>query len=256
MGAGHAHALYVHGHTPVHRLAPEVKVTAAVAFVAASAVTPRYAVWAFGIQAAGVAGAIAISRLGPGFVLRRLTVIVPFVAFALFIPFIASGEQVDVLGLSLSREGLWGAWNVLSKAAIGASVSILLAGTTEVPRLLTGMGRLHVPATLTAIASFMVRYLEVVAGELGRMRTAMAARGYAPRWLWQVRPIATAAGALFVRSYERGERVHAAMLARGYTGTMPDLGERRATRREWVAGGLLPAVAWIVALTALAGAGT
>jgi cobalt/nickel transport system permease protein len=240
----------------VHRLAPEVKVAAAVTFVAAAAVTPRYAPWAFGIQAAAVAGAIAFSQLGARFVLRRLTIILPFVAFALFIPFIAGGERVDVLGLSLSREGLWGSWNVLSKAAIGASVSILLAGTTEVPRLLTGMGRLHVPATLTAIASFMVRYLEVVAGELGRMRTAMAARGYAPRWLWQNRPIATSAGALFVRSYERGERVHAAMLARGYTGAMPDLGERRATRREWMMAAVLPAVAWLAAVTALAGAGT
>jgi cobalt/nickel transport system permease protein len=46
----------------------------------------------------------------------------------------------------------------------------------------------------------MVRYLEVLAGELGRMRTAMTARGYDPRWLWQVRPIASSAGALFIRS--------------------------------------------------------
>ncbi|CAN5832912.1 cobalt ECF transporter T component CbiQ [soil metagenome] len=253
MGAGHTHPLYVHGHSPVHRLAPEVKVAGAVAFVAAAAITPRYAVWAFGLQVACVVGAIAVAQLGPRFVLRRLTVIVPFVAFAMLIPFVASGDRVTVLAVSLSREGLWGAWNVLSKSVIGASVSILLAGTTEVPRLLTGMSRLRVPATLTAIASFMVRYLEVIAGELGRMRTAMAARGYAPRWLWQTRPVATAAGALFVRSYERGERVHAAMLARGYTGAMPDLGERRATPREWMLAAVLPAIAWTVALAALMG---
>jgi cobalt/nickel transport system permease protein len=49
----------------------------------------------------------------------------------------------------------------------------------------------------------------------------MASRGYDPRWISQARPIASSAGALFVRSYERGERVHAAMLARGYTGEMP-----------------------------------
>jgi cobalt/nickel transport system permease protein len=130
-------------------------------------------------------------------------------------------------------------------------VSILLAATTEVPRLLTGMGRLRVPATLTAIASFMVRYLELLAGELRRMRIAMASRGYDPRWLWQARPVATSAGALFIRSYERGERVHAAMLARGYTGTMPEIDERRATTREWLAGALVPVVAWLAAMVAL-----
>jgi cobalt/nickel transport system permease protein len=194
---------------------------------------------------------VALSGIGPRFVLTRLLVILPFIAFAFFIPFVGSGEQVEVLGVAVSREGLWGMWNVVAKATIGATVSILLAATTEVPRLLTGMGRLRVPATLTAIASFMVRYLELLAGELRRMRIAMASRGYDPRWLWQARPVATSAGALFIRSYERGERVHAAMLARGYTGTMPEIDERRATTGEWLAGALVPVVAWLAAMVAL-----
>lgn len=251
MGAGHSHPLYVHGHTRVHRLPPEIKVAATVAFVAGVALTPREAVWAFAVDALVLLLAIAAARLRPGFVARRLLVILPFVAFAFAIPFVASGEQVEVLGLELSREGLWGSWNVLVKASLGAAASILLAATTEVPRMLTGMTRLRVPAVLTAIASFMVRYLEVIAGELGRMRTAMAARGYAPRWLWQARPIATSAGALFVRSYERGERVHAAMLARGYTGAMPELDQRRATRSDWAVGAAMPLVSWAGAAAAL-----
>lgn len=251
MGAGHAHPLYVHGHTPIHRLAPEVKVACAVLFVFAVALTPPQAVWAFALHAALLCTAVAVAGIAPGFLLRRLTVIFPFVAFALFIPFIGSGERVEVLGVSVSRDGLWGAWNIWAKAGLGATTSILLAATTEVPRMLTGMNRLRVPSTLTAIASFMVRYLEVIGGELRRMRTAMAARGYAPRWLWQARPVATSAGALFIRSYERGERVHAAMLARGYTGTMPETGPPRASRREWAAAAVLPAAAWVTMLAAL-----
>jgi cobalt/nickel transport system permease protein len=186
-------------------------------------------------------------------VLARLTVVLPFIAFALFIPFVGGGERIDVFGVSLSREGLWGSWNVVAKAGLGATVSILLAATTQIPHLLTGMTRLHVPSALTMIASFMVRYLELLAGEVRRMRIAMASRGYAPRWLWQARPVATAAGALFIRSYERGERVHAAMLSRGYTGVMPQIDEHRATTREWVVAAAVPASAWAVALTALVG---
>jgi cobalt/nickel transport system permease protein len=253
MGAGHAHPLYVHGHSRVHRLAPEVKVAGAVMFVCAVAVTPRVAVWAFAVDAVLLAAVAALSGIGPRFVLARLTVVLPFVAFAIVIPFVGTGERVDVLGMSLSRDGLWATWNVLAKAGLGATTSILLAGTTEIPRLLTGMARLHVPPVLTMIASFMVRYLELLAGEVRRMRTAMAARGYAPRWLWQARPVAASAGALFVRSYERGERVHAAMLSRGYTGVMPEIDERRASAREWMAAAVVPAVAWLVAVTALAG---
>lgn len=251
MGAGHAHPLYVHGHSHVHRLAPEVKVAAAVAFVFAVAVTPAHAVWAFGVHAAVLATVVAVSGIGPRFVVTRLVLVLPFITFAFFIPFIGSGERVDVWGVAVSRDGLWGAWNVIAKATLGATVSILLAATTEIPRMLTGLGRLRVPATLTAIASFMVRYLELLAGEVRRMRIAMTSRGYDPRWLWQARPMATSAGALFIRSYERGERVHAAMLARGYTGTMPELDERRATPREWATAVIAPAVAWTVALTAV-----
>ena len=251
MGAGHAHPLYVHGHSRVHRLAPEVKVAGAFVFVFAVAVTPRAAVWAFAVDAILLVMVAALSGIGPRFVLARLTVVVPFVAFAFVIPFIGTGERVDLFGISLSRDGLWAMWNVLAKAGLGATTSILLASTTEIPRLLTGMTRLRVPSVLTMIASFMVRYLELLAGEVRRMRIAMASRGYAPRWLWQARPVATSAGALFIRSYERGERVHAAMLSRGYTGVMPPLDERRATTREWAAAATVPTIAWVVAVSAL-----
>ncbi len=252
MGAGHAHALYVHEHSPLHRLAPEVKLVAAFGMVVAIAVTPREALWAFAAYAAALLVLLTMGRFRPRFVLARVAVVLPFILFAFLIPFIGSGEKVEVLGIALSRDGLWGAWNIIAKATLGVTVSILLAGTTEVPAILRGMARLRVPATFTAIAGFMVRYLEVIAGELGRMRTAMTARGYDPRWLWQAKPIASSAGALFIRSYERGERVHAAMLSRGYTGTMPDLDDRRATRREWLAGvalvaafALVAAVGWV-----------
>ncbi len=251
MGAGHAHALYVHGHTALHRLAPEVKLAGAFAFVAAVAVTPRQAVWAFGAYATVLLALLAAGGFRPRFVAARMLAVLPFVLFALALPFVAGGERVEVLGLSVSQDGLWGMWNILAKATLGITASILLAGTTDVPDMLRGMGRLRVPAVFTAIAGFMVRYLVVIAGELRRMRVAMTARGYDPRWLWQVRPIASSAGALFIRSYERGERVHGAMLARGYTGTMPNLDEQRASRAEWLAGAAVMACAAAIAAIAL-----
>lgn len=250
MGAGHAHALYIHEHSPVHRLAPEVKLVAALLIVASVALTPREAVWAFAVHALVVGGVAVLSRVPLGFVATRLVAVFPFVLFALFIPFVASGERIEVLGVAVSRDGLWASWNIFAKASLGATVSIVLAATTEVPELLRGLGVLRVPSVITAIAGFMMRYLELISGELSRMRRAMTARGYDPRWLWQARPIATSAGAMFIRSYERGERVHAAMLARGYDGTMPDLNPRRATPIEWTAGAIPPAFTLTVLVVA------
>jgi cobalt/nickel transport system permease protein len=251
MGAGHAHALYIHEHSPIHRLAPEAKIVAAFGMVAAFAVTPREAIWAFGCYAVLIAGLTALARISAGFLAVRLVAIIPFVLFALLIPFIASGETTEIVGVSVSVEGLWGMWNILAKASLGASVSILLTATTEIPEIIRGMGVLRVPAVFTAIAMFMVRYLELLVDELGRIRVAMASRGYDPRWISQARPIASSAGALFVRSYERGERVHAAMLSRGFTGTMPALGHRRADPAEWLSVLVVVALGVMVAGLAL-----
>jgi cobalt/nickel transport system permease protein len=250
VGAGHAHTLYRHGHSRVHRMAPEAKVAAAFLSVAAIATTPREAVGAFAVYAGVLAGVVALAELPAGFVLRRLVVVLPFVAFAFAIPFVATGPEVEVLGVALSREGLWGAWNVLAKALLGASTTIVLAGTTEETRILQGLQRLRIPATLTLIASFMLRYITIVAEEFRRTRTAMAARGYAPRWLGDAGPVASAAGAGFVRAYERGERVHAAMASRGFTGTMPELDTRVATRAEWLGAGAVAALVVATAVTA------
>lgn len=251
MGAGHVHALYVHEHSLMHRLPPEIKVLGLILFVVAVAVTPREAVWAFAIYATVVVTLTAFSRIPGRFILTRLVAILPFVLFAVLLPFIGSGASTEVAGLSLSVEGLWAMWNILAKATIGASASILLSATTEVPDILKGLSRLRVPPVLTSIASFMIRYLEVIAGELSRMRTAMTARGYDPRWIGQARPIAASAGTLFIRSYERGERVYDAMVARGYNGSMPVLTSATTTPAQWARTMLIPLAALVVAATAV-----
>lgn len=251
MGAGHAHALYVHEHSVVHRLAPESKLVAALLFIVGVAITPREAVWAFGLYTAVLGVVLVVARVPLRFLLVRLLGILPFIAFAFLIPFIASGERVDLLWFEVSREGVWGAWNILAKATLGATTSIILAATTEVPKLVQGLGVLRVPPVLVSIAAFMIRYLELIAEELGRMRMAMASRGYDPRNLGEAKPMAAAAGAMFVRSYERGERVHSAMLARGYTGVMPVLGRSLAGWGDWLVAMTLPLVGLAIAVAAL-----
>lgn len=243
MGAGHAHTLYVHGHTWIHRLPPHVKIVAALAFVLAVALTPRDVLWPYLVDAVVLAVVIHAAGLRASFVATRAMVVLPFVAFAVLIPFVSTGDRIDVLGVAMSREGLNSAAHVLARAVLGVTTSIVLAATTELPRLIAGLDRLRVPAVLTQIAAFMLRYLEVVTDELSRMRRSMTSRGYDPRWIGQARPIAAASGALFVRSYERGERVHRAMLARGFQGTMPRLHDDVATGADWARAALPATVA-------------
>lgn len=245
MSVGHHSSLFIPGSTVVHRLAPELKLVAVIAFVIAVAVTPRRSIGSFAVDLALLVIVFALARLRPRMVLARLAVVIPFIGFAVLIPFIAGGPETIVLGVSVSTEGLWGTWNIVAKAVLGASASILLTSTTPVAEILRGLSKLKTPAIVVAIMTFMFRYLDVIVDEMRRMRTAMVARAHDPRWLWQAKPIATGAGALFVRSYERGERVHYAMQSRGFNGTMPPLDSRSATLREWLTAALVPTVAVI-----------
>jgi cobalt/nickel transport system permease protein len=246
VSGGHAgpESLYVPGVSPLHLPSPQVKLVATVAFIAAVVATPREAVWAFAVQAAILAAVVTLARLPPALVARRLRIDVPFLAFAVFLPIVGAGPRIDVAGLSLSEPGLWGAWNIIAKGTLGVTTSIVLASTTTVADLLRGLERLHVPQVVTAIAGFMVRYLGIVLDEASRMHVARQSRGYEPRWLWQARGVAASAGTLFVRSFERGERVHLAMVSRGYTGTMPSVDHPVTPGSQWLVAAAVPAAAW------------
>jgi cobalt/nickel transport system permease protein len=248
MGAGHAHKLYRHGHSPVHALPAHCKLLAVLCFVLVVVSTPREAVWAFGLYAVLLGAVAAAARIPAGFLLKRLLIEIPFVAFALLMPFVVPGEHTEVLGISLSVPGLWGAWNILAKGTLGVAASVILASTTELRSLLLGLQRLRLPSLLVQIASFMIRYGDVIADEMRRMSIARRSRGFEARGVRHWGVLAKSAGALFIRSYERGERVHLAMVSRGYTGTMPVLDETRATRAQWSSAAALPVTALAVCL--------
>ncbi len=247
-GTGHAHKLYLHAHSPVHALPPHCKLAAVFCFVLLVVSTPREAVWAFGLYALLLAAVAGAARVPYGHLLKRLLIEVPFVAFAVLMPFVAQGPYTEVWGLSLSTSGLWAAWNILAKGTLGVAASVILASTTELRELLLGLQRLRLPPMLVQIASFMIRYGDVITDEMRRMRVARLSRGFRARGVRQWGVLAKSAGALFIRSYERGERVHLAMVSRGYTGTMPAIDEVSATRAQWARAAVLPFAALAVCL--------
>ncbi|UER54815.1 cobalt ECF transporter T component CbiQ [Kineosporiaceae bacterium SCSIO 59966] len=250
-----ADGLLVPGDTAVHRLPAHVKVVALLGFVVAVVLVPPRQWWALLAAAAVLAVVVRIARLPAVVVARRMVVEVPFVVFALLLPVLATGPRVDVLGVPLAVEGLLGAWNLLAKATIGVVAAITLAATTTPRDLVAGLERLRVPDALVQIVAFMLRYLTVVADDLHRMRIARESRGAPPGWWGQLRAVAATIGALFVRTYERGERVQQAMLARGWTGRSVLVQGRAATAAEWAGAAVLPLAAAVLAVVAWSVAG-
>ncbi|GHH58317.1 hypothetical protein GCM10017774_79480 [Lentzea cavernae] len=215
-----AHDVLHHaGDSPVHRLAPHVKILVAFGAVLGVVATPRTWFPLFGVYLLVVVAVWFVARVPPLWFVKRAVIETPFVVLAFLLPIFGTDPRTDFLGLSVSVEGSLAGWNILAKGTLGVLISLTLAATTAPGELLRGLQTLRVPAPLIMIATLMLRYGEVVVGEAKRMRVARISRGDDPRFLWQAGAVARSVGTLFIRSYERGERVHLAMVSRGWTGS-------------------------------------
>ncbi len=198
-----------------------LRILALVGFMLVVVATPREWYAAFAGYLLIVVAVILLARVPVLWVVRRMVIEVPFLVFALLLPFIATGPRTEVLGLTVSEHGLLAAWGLVAKGTLGVMASLTLAATTEPTAVLLGLRRLRMPDLVVQIMGFMLRYLHVVTADLGRMLVAMRSRGMDPRSPRSSPALARTLGSLFIRSYERGERVHLAMLSRGYTGELP-----------------------------------
>ncbi len=95
---------------------------------------------------------------------------------------------------------------------------VLLAHATPAAALLHGLRRLGLPRLWTESLAFWARYYEVLAAEWQRLQLARRARTIRLDRRLRFRILTNSLGLLFIRAYERAEKVHRAMLARGYRG--------------------------------------
>ncbi len=205
-------------------------------FVLAVVSVPSEAHLALGGLLVVAVALLVATRVPARHLLPRLAVETPFAVFALVLPFVAVGPRTAVGPFSVSSAGLTAAVALLLKGTTGVVAAVAFAVTTRPRDLVRALQHLRVPDPLVLIASFMVRYVDVVADQMRRMKVARASRGFDGRSLraWPV--LAAGTGALFIRSYERGERVHLAMVSRGWTGRMPVTAPLTASARQWVTG--------------------
>jgi cobalt/nickel transport system permease protein len=225
--------------TPLHRAPAECKVLATILFVLAVALVPRgHVVWPYAVDFALLAVVAVFAQVSVRMLFGRLAIELPFVLFVVILPFAA-------------EDGWWLAFGIVCKATLAVLATGVLAWTTPGPDILRGAERLGLPRQLVAIAGFALRYFTVITEELRRMRLARVQRGDDARWFWQSRAATRGIGALAVRTFERGERVHVAMLARGYDGRMPSLQlAPSASPIAWAATSILPAAAIAVLIGA------
>ena len=215
---------YVHRHSPIHSLAPHAKILAILGLLVIVVATPIQNYIAFIAYFSLVIALVLIAKLPIWQSLKRTTIEIPFIFFAILMPFVSPDKEAAKIA----------AISIIAKATIGTLLAIILSGTTPAREILRGFETLKMPALIVQIASFMLRYLNVINDEMERMTVARASRGFEPKGIRDWKFLAAAAGALFIRSYERGERVHLSMISRGYDGKLPVVDSQLVKRKELV----------------------
>jgi len=239
---------YHHGHSPIHSLDPRVKVLVTIAFILSNALLPDGAWIAFGLAWAFVLIANAISGLGIGFTLRRSFIAFPFALAAITVLFSIPGEPVSSFRFALwdftiTDAGMLRFVSIVIRSWLSVQLAILLVAVTEFPKIVHALRHLRVPAIITIIISFLYRYLFVLADEVMRLMRARQARsatvagqGGGGSVAWRARVAGHMAGQLFLRSYERSDRVYNAMLSRGYKGELMTIHPHHFHDADWLAG--------------------
>jgi cobalt/nickel transport system permease protein len=221
---------YQEGDSLIHCLDARIKLALTLATILVIAALPRGAWLAYLACLLMICLVTAASHLPPLLILRRSLVAIPFALAALSLVFTVPGSSLATLtlagwNLSITKEGLVAFCSILAKAWLSVLSATLLVSTTPFTYLVASMRAFRVPEVLVSVVSFMYRYMYVIADEALRLNRARQARSATPgpkaggSLRWRAKVLGGMIGSLFLRSYERSERVYAAMLSRGFDGS-------------------------------------
>jgi cobalt/nickel transport system permease protein len=231
---------YSHLESIIHNLDARTKLLIFLTLIVVTVLTPPQCWPVFLLHLILIGLTLRLSRIPVRYVLTRSLIILPFVLMvALFIPFLpahrpAGGYSLGLGSLSLERSHWLVFWNLLIKGFIGVLAIILLSSTTPFPRLLEALKKFKVPSLLTLLLGFIYRYFFVLLDEILTVKRAVDSRGYKGRSIFQVRTLGRLLGQLFLRTYERGERVYLGMVSRGFQGLHRTLNPSEMGRADYV----------------------
>ena len=231
----------------LYRIDPRAKLIVFISIIAAVALTPPSSVYLLGFYSVLLVTLAIASDVKAGYLIKRTAVTLPFVLPAiLFIPLLHGGESLAVIQigswhLTVSSSGAELAGSILARAWLSVMFLSILMSLTGMNGILDGLERLRAPKIMTSLLGFMYRYLFIISDEAHRLKAGRDLRYFGGSLLTGIRSVGYMTGSLFLRSYERGDRVYGAMLLRGYDGTSRSLSHQSLKRCDalFIACGLL-----------------
>ncbi len=230
--------------SPFHRWDPRMKIVSLLFFIFCMASISRIeiACAALLISVASVAAA----RIPFRYPLKRLAAMGAFLGmFLVVMPITAPAKSGDTLFVftsatfvSFNLRGFLLALLICLKASAIAIMVEPLLSTSPFSATIHALASLKVPSAVCQMILLSHRYIYVFRHEASRMSKGMAARGFKKETsLDTLKAMGNFLGMILVRSFERTERVHDAMLARGYDGSIRGQKELHARRSDWLKAG-------------------
>lgn len=190
---------------------------------------PQYLIWF------AVYPVIQSEMSGIGFskiFVKSLWVLPLIIVIGIFNPFIQTRIAFTIAGISVS-EGWVSFISIVIRGLLTVQAVFILAKCAGFYDMCNALRRIGCPKVLVTQIQFTYRYFLVVTEEALNMDRARKARGFGsdsyPFRMWGV-----IVGQLLIRSYERALRIHHAMLARGFNGTMPETTSMRLNSLSWL----------------------
>jgi len=217
--------------TAIHRLDPRAKVLVTLIFIVTVVSFGKYELTAMVPFFIFPAVIIGLGNLPVGYIAKKIALFCPFaLVVAIFNPVF----DREVL-VHLGPLGITGGWiscaSIVVRAALTVGAAIILLAVTGFPAICKAWERLGMPPAFAVQLLFLYRYIFVLTEEGGRASRARALRSCGNKGLG-MRTYGSLLGHLLLRTWLRAERIHMAMLARGFTGEFHTRQEFRFGRRE------------------------
>jgi cobalt/nickel transport system permease protein len=192
----------------------------------------------------GVCLALAYaSKIHMGFFLKRTWIFIPLFSLFIVIPALFSiftpgspitSFKVFGFGLTVTREGLFGAILFVSRVAASVSFAVLLSITTKHFELLKALRAVKIPQVFVMILGMCYRYIYLFIDVVENTYLAIKSRvGAQVHYKEGQHIVAWNIASLWYRSYQLNEAVYSAMLSRGYAGEPVAIHELRTCPRDW-----------------------
>ena len=165
--------------------------------------------------------ACAMGGLSYGTIFRRSLVVLPFVVFIGVFNLFYDREPVFRIGTLAVTAGWVSFLSIVLRGLLSVQALLVLIGSTGYYGLCRSMQRLGVPAVFTTQLLFVYRYLYVLIEEAAAMQQARDARSFGRR-SYPLKIWGTLVGQLLIRTFDRAEQISRAMLARGFSGRIPE----------------------------------